>query len=142
MTSTDEQLRVSVVVPVFNPGQHIDALIDSLKTQKLTQDQFEIIFSDDGSTDDTPARLDRLAAEQTNVVVLHEANSGWPGRPRNLGMDVARGGYVFFADQDDWLGVEARARMCDFADANCSDVLVPRYAGHRRGVAKAPFVHT
>ncbi|MGI8882484.1 MAG: glycosyltransferase family 2 protein [Jatrophihabitans sp.] len=136
------RVRVTVVVPVYNPGAHIEALIDSLAAQTLPQDQFEVVFSNDGSTDETPARLDRLADERTNVTVIHEPNSGWPGRPRNLGMDVARGEYVFFVDQDDWLGVEALERMCAFARANHSDVLLGRYAGHRRGVAKAPFVKT
>lgn len=136
------RVRVSVVVPVYNPGAHIEALIDSLAAQTLPQDQFEVVFSDDGSTDDTRARLDRLAEERANVTVIHEPNSGWPGRPRNLGMDLAKGKYVFFVDQDDWLGVEALERMCRFAEENRSDVVIGRYAGHGRGVAKALFQKT
>jgi glycosyltransferase involved in cell wall biosynthesis len=137
--SPTSPVRVSVVVPVYNPGTHIDALIESLAAQSMPHQQFEVIFSDDGSTDETPERLDQLAEEWANVTVLHEPNSGWPGRPRNLGTDAAHGKYVFFADQDDWLGEEALQRMCDYADENSSDVVIGRYAGHHRGVAKALF---
>src|SRR3954447_5823880 len=133
-------ILISVIVAVYNTGEYIKPLLDSLTRQTLPAEQYEIILVDDGSTDDwTIRRIDRLAAERPNVIVRHEPNSGWPGRPRNVGMDVARGTYVFFADHDDWFGLEALARMVDYADACGSDVLIPRYAGHHRGVAKALF---
>src|SRR3954447_9596760 len=133
-------IRISVIVAVYNTGEYIEPLIDTLTRQTLAADEYEIILVDDGSTDDwTIRRLDRLAAERPNVVVRHEPNSGWPGRPRNVGMDVARGRYVFFADHDDWFGLEALQRMADYADECGSDVLIPRYAARHRGVAKALF---
>ncbi|MGI8677840.1 MAG: glycosyltransferase family 2 protein [Jatrophihabitans sp.] len=135
-------IRVSVIVATYNTGEHIERLIDSLGRQSLPPGEFEVIFVDDGSTDETPARLDRLAAERDNVIVLHGPNSGWPGRPRNLGMDVARGKYLFFADHDDWFGTEALERLVDYADVNRSDVVIGRYAGHHRGVAKALFAQS
>lgn len=132
-------LRVSVIVPAYNPGEWIEPLIASLGKQTMPGDEFEVIFVDDGSTDDTPARLDRLTAEAANVRVIHQANSGWAGKPRNVGIDAARGKYVFFADSDDWFGPEALQRLADFADTCKSDIVIGRYAGHHRGVAKALF---
>jgi len=133
-------VRISVIVAVFNTGEYLEPLLDTLRRQSLPDDEYEVILVDDGSSDEwTIARIDREAAERANVIVRHEPNSGWPGRPRNVGMDAARGKYVFFADHDDWFGIEALERMADYADACGSDVLVPRYAGHHRGVAKAMF---
>ena len=67
----------------------------------------ELIFVDDGSTDGTAERLDALAAEHGHVRAAHIPNSGWPGRPRNIGIDMARGEFVYFADHDDWLEPDA-----------------------------------
>ncbi|WP_233512784.1 glycosyltransferase family 2 protein [Micromonospora deserti] len=101
--------KVSVVVPAYNCGPHIEKLVASLLRQSLPPAEFEVIFIDDGSTDGTPARLDELAAAHPHVHVVHTDNSGWPSRPRNLGVERAHGEYVFFADDDKvWLWSRAR----------------------------------
>ena len=116
-------VRVSVIVAVYNPGDKIDRLIASLDAQSLPAGEFEVVFVDDGSTDGTPDRLRTFAARSSNVVVMTIPNSGWPGRPRNLGTDLARGEYVFYADHDDALFPEALERMHDLATANGADIV-------------------
>jgi poly(ribitol-phosphate) beta-N-acetylglucosaminyltransferase len=119
-------VRVTVVVATFNSGSMINPLIDSLDHQSLSPDEFEVVFVDDGSTDGTDERLRGVAAARPNVRTTQIPNSGWPGRPRNIGLDMARGEYVFFADHDDFFGDQALERMYDYAKANSSDVLVAR----------------
>ena len=99
--------KVSVIVPVFDPGPDIDDCIESLLGQTMPAGDLELIFVDDGSTDGTPARLDELAGRHRHVRVQHIPNSGWPGKPRNVGIDMAEGEYVYFVDNDDWLGKSA-----------------------------------
>ena len=77
-------VKVSVVVAVYNPGDNIQRLLASLDAQSLPVDEFEVVFVDDGSTDETPERLRAFAAGRPNVSVTTIPNSGWPGRPRNV----------------------------------------------------------
>ncbi|MEV6961114.1 glycosyltransferase family 2 protein [Streptomyces sp. NPDC051207] len=127
-------VKVSVIVPVYNPGTYIEDCISSLQRQSLPPDEYEVIFVDDGSTDATPTRLDALAAEDPRMRVIHQENSGWSGKPRNVGIDAARGEFVMFVDNDDYLGDEALERMYDYGVANGADVIVGKMAGQGRGV--------
>jgi glycosyltransferase involved in cell wall biosynthesis len=134
-------VKVSVIVPVYNPGNNIDQCVRSLLGQSLPDDEYEIVFVDDGSTDETPARLDRLATEHANVQVEHIPNSGWPGRPRNVGIGMAQGEFVYFVDNDDWLGPEALERLHGAAVENQSDIVIGKVVGHGKFVARSLFRH-
>jgi len=131
--------RISVVVPVYNTGRELERCISSILGQSMAPESFEAIFVDDGSTDESAARLDALAAEHPNVRVIHQENSGWPGKPRNVGIDVARGEYVFFMDHDDRLGPEALERMDAMAARTRPDILVPKIVGAGRSAPKIVF---
>ena len=120
---------VSVIVPVWNVEAYLRECLDSVLRQTIGRDQLELIAVDDGSTDGSPAILDAYAAEYPEVTVLHETNSGGPGRPRNLGLDRATGTYVFFLDADDYLGDEALQRLVAMAERNDADVVLGRVVG-------------
>ena len=135
-------VKVSVIVPVFNPGAFLDRCVDSVLGQSLPDAEYEVIFVDDGSTDGSPARLDALSSAHANVRVIHQENSGWPGKPRNVGIAAARGEYVFFLDHDDALGPEALERLHDFARLNGSDVVIGMTVGHGRWVPTQVFART
>ena len=132
-------LKVSVIVPVYNPGEHIEACIRSLLHQSMSRDEYELIFVDDGSTDGTAAKLDALAAEHDNVRVEHIPNSGWPGRPRNVGIDMARGEFVYFVDNDDWIEHEALERLYARATKNEADIVLGKVVGHGKYVPRTIF---
>jgi poly(ribitol-phosphate) beta-N-acetylglucosaminyltransferase len=136
------QSGVSVVVPVYNPGEYLHQCVESLLGQTIPESLYEVIFVDDGSTDGSAALLDAFAATHENVRVIHQENSGWPGRPRNVGMAAARGDYVFFCDHDDWLAASALANLYRQAVEWGSDIVVPKSAGLRRRVPHQLFTRT
>jgi GT2 family glycosyltransferase len=86
---------VTVVVPVYNGATFIAATIDSALAQ--TYRDREIVVVDDGSTDDTPAVLDRFRGQ---ITVIRQSNRGLSGA-RNRGLAAASGPYVTLLDADD-----------------------------------------
>ncbi len=137
----DASIKVTVVVPVYNPGPFIQPAIDSMLAQTLSPESFEVVFVDDGSTDDTPARLDALAATHPHIRVIHTPNSGWAGRPRNIGTRAARGEYVQYLDQDDWMAPDALRRLYEMAVRNRSDIVIGKVASDFRPVPHHLFRH-
>src|SRR3954464_6676706 len=65
---------VSVEVPVFNPGENFDPLMESLQRQTMPQSDFETIFVERLVRRDA-GELDRLAAAHDNVHVIHIPNA-------------------------------------------------------------------
>ncbi|MFF8710987.1 glycosyltransferase family 2 protein [Streptomyces sp. NPDC015184] len=132
-------VKVSVVIPVYNPGKYIDPCIDSLLRQTLPAGEFEVLFVNDGSTDDTRERLEKLAGEHPHFRVITIPNSGWPGKPRNIGVDEAKGEYVQFVDQDDYLASGALERLYAMGHRNGSDIVIGKVASNFRGVPHGVF---
>ena len=128
-----------MIVPVYNPGRHIDDCIASLLGQTLPRDQYEVILVDDGSTDGTGARLDELGAMQLNVRIEHIRNSGWPGKPRNVGLDMAEGEFVYFVDNDDRIERDALERLYRTALHEDADIVIGKVVGVGRGVPRKIF---
>ncbi|GAA4364935.1 hypothetical protein GCM10023166_09200 [Paeniglutamicibacter cryotolerans] len=120
---------VSVIVPVFNAMPYLTELLNSLEAQDLDHEEFEVIAVDDGSSDFGGEILDVYAKRNPNFRVVHQENSGWAGKPRNVGIAESTGEYVFFCDADDRLGPEALKRMVSYARKHRVDVLVPKMVG-------------
>lgn len=91
---------ISVIIPVYNTKAYLPALMRSLQSQTLHD--LEIIFVDDGSTDGSEVMLDQFSAEDARIKVVHKENGG-VSSARNMGLDVATGDYITFADSDDTL---------------------------------------
>jgi GT2 family glycosyltransferase len=89
---------VSVVIPTFNRADLVVRAVESVRAQHV--EDVEIIVVDDGSTDDTPAALARLARADARLVHLQQSNAGVVAA-RNHGLGRARGLYVALLDSDD-----------------------------------------
>jgi glycosyltransferase involved in cell wall biosynthesis len=126
LDSTDTAVKISVVVATYATGDALDGVVAALDQQSLPADEFEVVWIDDGSPDDTFARLESFAATRPNYIVDRIENSGWPGRPRNTGVRKARGTYVFFMDHDDYIFPEALERMARFAQENDLDTVLAK----------------
>ena len=111
--------RVSVVIPTYNRRDYVQAAIDSVLAQTVTD--YEVIVVDDGSTDRTGDALSARYGERIRYV--WQKNQG-ESRARNKGIDLARGEYVAFLDSDDLWLPQKLARQVTVLEAKPDMVLV------------------
>ena len=113
---------VSVVVIGYNDAARLPGAVRSVLDQTLHN--LEVVIVDDHSSDDTPRVVERLAAQDPRVRFIRlEANSGGCSKPRNTGIENARGRYVMFLDSDDTLDRHACLSMLQAAEEYDADLV-------------------
>ena len=101
--SASDAVTLSVVMPAYNEAAVVDQVVrDHLKTivDAFPRGQAELIVVDDASTDETPAILDRLAAEDEAIRVIHLDCNGGHGPALIRAIDEAEGDWVLHVDSD------------------------------------------
>lgn len=93
-----ESPLVSVIVPIYNISEYVDACVTSIIHQ--TYSNIEIVLVDDGSTDISGALCDKWGKKDKRIRVIHKPNGGLSDA-RNAGLEVATGKYICFVDGDD-----------------------------------------
>ena len=92
-------IKVSVVVPVYNVEKFLRTCLDSAAKQTLKE--IEVICVDDGGTDGCPAILDEYAEKYPTFKVIHKENEGY-GVAMNTGLNMATGEYFSVLESDDF----------------------------------------
>jgi len=114
---------VSVIISLYNYEKYVGECLDSLLEQTLTD--FEVIVVDDCSTDNGVEVVESYMSKFDGRLKLTktETNSGGGGEPRNIGLSLANGKYVFFMDADDALVPNGLKEMYDLANEFYADVV-------------------
>ncbi|GIM51489.1 glycosyl transferase [Capnocytophaga cynodegmi] len=95
-------MRLSVIIPIYNTGKHIEDCVSSLFDQHIPPGDFEIILVNDGSTDNSLLICHQLAKRHRNIKVFNQKNQG-QSVARNVGLKQAKGRFIYFIDSDDYL---------------------------------------
>ena len=103
-----DQIKVSVIIPVYNVEKYLRKCLDSVRAQTLRER--EIICVDDGSTDASLSILREYEKKDPQLRVLTQANR-FAGCARNAGLEAAKGKYVVFWDSDDFFEKKALETM-------------------------------
>lgn len=112
---------VSIIVPVFNMGNKIEACVNSLMAQ--TYDNIEIILIDDGSSDNSYDECTRIADRDARIKTFHTENRG-SGPARNCGIEHSNGKFLYFPDADDFLDPNAIGILVNSINTSKADLLV------------------
>lgn len=94
-----KDIIVSIVIPTYNRANDLRRCLFSLVSQ--TYRNFEVIVCDDGSTDDSEVVIKEFQFS-LKINYYHLENFGGPSRPRNFGIQKAKGKYIALLDSDDW----------------------------------------
>ncbi len=97
----------SVVIPTYNRSDKLKRAVESVLVQTFTE--YEILVMDDGSTDDTANVM--ASFSDSRIVYQWEENFGGPARPRNRGIEIAKGEWICFLDADDFWS-EDKLKIC------------------------------
>lgn len=117
----------SIIMAVYNTQDYVGNAIESILNQSLGD--FELIVIDDGSTDCSPAIIDRYAEKDRRIVAVHQENS-WIFPTYNRGVQMARGQYITFLNSDDYLEPDALAIMAGYIEKYHVDVVFENVASH------------
>lgn len=105
-------ITVSIVMPVYNVAQYVERCLLSIMRQ--TFPATECIIVDDGSTDDSIARCQRLIDGYTGPTcfsILHHSQNRGLSAARNTGTDAATSDYIYYVDSDDELAPDCLEKL-------------------------------
>ena len=117
-----DSVKISIIVPVYNTENYLEDCIFSILNQ--TFEDFEVIFVDDGSTDNSLNILNEFANNDQRLKVIHFDENKGVSYARNAGLDNAKGDYIIFIDSDDIFEFEALGEVYSLAEKFSLDMLI------------------
>lgn len=108
---------VSVIIPTYNRASLLPRAIESVLGQ--TFQEFELLVVDDGSTDNTEKVMEAYSKKDARVRYIKQSNSGGPARPKNTGIQRAKGEFIAILDSDDeWMPEKLEFQIKVFSQSN------------------------
>lgn len=109
-------IKISIIIPCYNAEGKIHKCIQSLNKIEFPENEHEVIFIDDASSDRTREIVTSEIKNHPNWFLEPlNKNSGSPSEPRNKGISLAKGNYLFFLDSDDEILEYSLRKLYDLA---------------------------
>ncbi|WP_209122909.1 glycosyltransferase [Alkalihalobacillus sp. BA299] len=123
-------IKVSVIIPVYNAEQYLSHCIESLLKQTLQQCEF--IFINDGSIDDSQQIIEKYKKKDPRIRLINQKNQG-VSIARNTGIEIASGEYIGFVDADDYIESDMYEQMYTAAITCKCDVVITNFESEIKG---------
>ena len=120
----DDDLLISVIIPVYNAEKYLEQCLNSIKNQ--TYKNFEVIIVNDGSKDNSEVICKRFSEDDSRFRYFSKENGG-VSSARNFGLDNANGHYITFIDGDDWVEHNHLEILIKSIAENNSDIAICSY---------------
>ena len=126
----EHNIKVSVLVPVYNVEKYIEQCIKSIVSQSLKE--IEIICINDGSTDNSVHILEDYKAKDSRIRIINKKNAGY-GHSMNIGIDMAAGEYISIIESDDFAEPDMLEALYKTAVKYGADIVKGEYFNYRDG---------
>lgn len=122
MKSNIENVKLSIIVPVYNTAQYLSRCVESIRAQSFRE--FEVILVDDCSPDDAGKLCDEYARKDSRICVIHKAQREGVAAARNTGIEHAKGEFVGFVDSDDYISPDMYKTLFQMQEQYDADITV------------------
>lgn len=113
--------KISIIIPFYNAEKYLSQCMESILVQTISS--YEVIFVDDGSTDNGLLICEQYASQDGRIVVIHQENQG-VSAARNRGIAAAAGDYIGFVDADDYIRPDMFQIMLDHAKKYDAEIVL------------------
>lgn len=129
-----EDVKISVIIPVYNAENYLQEMFDSLMRQ--TFQGLEVIIVNDGSTDGSQELIEKIALNsKLNIKTFYQENKG-QSAARNYGVEQAIGKYIAFIDADDYIETVYFERLYKVIEQEKADIVQCGYRKYITGTDK------
>ena len=115
-------MKLSITLPTYNVSQYIVKCIRSIENQDISKEEYELIFIDDESPDNSVEIIKEQQKIYPNIRLVSKKNGG-ASSARNYGIQYATGDYIWFFDPDDYIEHNVLKRLLDEAYDKKLDLL-------------------
>lgn len=119
----NQNLQLSIIVPVYGVEKYIRPCIDSIFRQGLDEKCYEVIIVNDGTKDRSMEIIQDIIDKHDNITVVNQENQGL-SVARNVGISLAQGEYIIMPDSDDLLIDHSLPQLLDAALSSKADLVV------------------
>ena len=118
----EHNIRVSIIMPVYNVERYLRQCLDSLFSQTLQK--IEIIAVNDGSTDNCLQILEEYQSRYPNIMRIYSTENRGVSHARNYGLKKAKGEYILFVDSDDFIEKDMCEKLYNKAVTDKNDIVI------------------
>ncbi len=115
-------IKVSVIIPVFNVEKYIAQTLESVVNQSLKE--IEIIIFDNGSSDKTIPIIEDFQKKDDRIILHKSSVNLKQGLARNICVLEAKGKYIFFIDGDDYMAQNCLEKMYGKIEKDQTDITI------------------
>jgi glycosyltransferase involved in cell wall biosynthesis len=117
------QLRISIIIPVYNVEKYLPTCLDSVFSQDIPLSDYEVICVNDCSPDRSREIIVEYQKRCENIVLINHKVNSKQGAARNTGLKVAKGKYIWFVDSDDYIKENCLGRLLSVAEKDNLEIL-------------------